>query len=101
MLVFFRKGVLPWSKVITKNVIDSQVKVLEMHKKMGLGVENAVLRELMEHLPTEFHQIYLHIYTLGFEERPNYCLIRRKFEKVLCRLSKTKEPTFDWLKTLS
>jgi len=90
MLLYFLRGVLPWSG------LDAKTKE-EKYRKIRQKKEETALSDLCAGFPEEF-QIYLRITrNLDFTEKPDYKMLRRLFQDVRDRLGPCEDHEFEWL----
>lgn len=76
---------------------DSEEERAELikDKKMSLSAE-----ALCKGLPEEFSQYIDHTRSLGFEERPKYAQLRRRFRRLFAARGYKHDNVFDWTEKL-
>jgi len=90
MLLYFLRGVLPWSG------LDAKTKE-EKYRKIRQKKEDTPLSELCSGFPEEFTTYLQVCRNLNFEERPDYKYLRRLFQDVRDRLGPCEDHEVDWL----
>jgi len=94
MLIYFLRGVLPWSGLEAKNKQEKYNKIRE--KK-----ETVPLAELCKGFPAAFEVYLRYSRELAFKDRPNYNYCRGLFREVRTELSKARghnlqDHDFEW-----
>jgi len=90
MLLYFLRGVLPWSG------LDAKTKE-EKYRKIRQKKESVPLSDLCSGFPDEF-RIYLQTCRgLDFTERPDYKTLRKLFQDVRERFGPCEDHEFEWL----
>ena len=89
LIVYFVKGELPWQGIRGKTKSEKKEKI-KMKKK-----ETSII-ELCKGLPGEFHEIFLYIRSLKYEEKPNYDLIINLLNSVASKNSIVFNYDWDW-----
>lgn len=93
--MYFLRGSLPWQGVraYTKKQKYEQICVT----KIGTPIE-----ELTESFPEEFGNYLNYCKNLGFDEKPDYSLLRRMFRVLLeSRGGKPETDQYDWEKLVN
>lgn len=89
MLVYFRKGRLPWQGLKSVTGEAKYLHVLEM--KQEISVE-----ELCADLPPEFARYMHYVRQLQEDERPDYRHLRKLFNDLFKRRRFQNDEVFDW-----
>jgi len=90
MLLYFLRGVLPWSG------LDATTKE-EKYRKIRQKKEDTPLSELCEKFPKEFKDYLEYARNLDFQERPNYKWCRALFAEVREKEGPCEDHGFEWL----
>lgn len=94
VLLYFLRGELPWQGLRASNKKDKYDKIKE--KKCNTPIE-----ELCEGFPEEF-EIYLkYCRSLKFEEKPDYCRLKKLFRDLILNIENIRDFSektlkFDW-----
>ncbi|XP_042598120.1 tau-tubulin kinase 1 isoform X2 [Cyprinus carpio] len=86
MLVEFTVGQLPWRKIKDKEQVG-QIKERYDH------------RQLLRHMPAEFHVFYDHVLDLDYHTKPDYQLLMSVFENSMKERVITENEPYDWEKS--
>ncbi|XP_052475545.1 tau-tubulin kinase 1-like isoform X1 [Carassius gibelio] len=86
MLVEFTVGQLPWRKIKDKEQVG-QIKERYEH------------RNLLKHMPAEFHIFYDHVLDLDYFTKPDYQLLMTVFENSMKERVITENEPYDWEKS--
>mmetsp|Transcript_64802 Transcript_64802/g.163182 ORF Transcript_64802/g.163182 Transcript_64802/m.163182 type:complete len:353 (-) Transcript_64802:237-1295(-) len=90
MLMYFLRGVLPWSGLEAKTKQEKYRKIKE--KK-----ESTRIKDLCAGFPSEFEHYLTYCRNLAFQQRPDYNMLRKWFANVRHRLEKEeKRPIQEW-----
>lgn len=89
VLLFLLHGRLPWQGIYAKSVESKLLRIGEM--KAGKPFQ-----ELLDNSPPEFNAYFKHCRSLGFEDEPNYELLRQLFEQGLKQRGWTRDGKYDW-----
>jgi len=90
MLLYFLRGVLPWSGLDAKTTE-------EKYRKIRQKKEDTPLNDLCAGYPEEF-QTYLQVSrNLDFTEKPDYRMLRKLFQDVRDKLGACEDHEFEWL----
>jgi len=90
MLLYFLRGMLPWSG------LDAKTKE-EKYMKIGQKKEDTPLNALCAGFPDEFQTYLRYSRNLGFTEKPDYTMLRKLFQDVRERLGPCEDHQFEWL----
>jgi len=90
MLLYFLRGVLPWSG------LDAKTKE-EKYRKIRQKKEDVPLSDLCAGYPEEFQNYLQYCRDLFFEDRPDYKMLRKLFEDVRERLGPCEDHDLEWL----
>jgi len=90
MLLYFLRGVLPWSG------LDAKTKE-EKYRKIRQKKEDTPLSDLCAGFPEEFQTYLQACRNLDFTEPPDYKMLRRLFQNVRDKLGPCEDHEFDWL----
>jgi serine/threonine protein kinase len=88
LVVYLLKGSLPWSDVPLDNLAKAEQQLFKKIRPVFTDATSKNKEKLHEGLPREFVDVFDHIISLKYEERPNYCFIRLKFQKILNKINK-------------
>jgi serine/threonine protein kinase len=91
MLLYFLRGVLPWSGLDAKTKEDKYRKIRQKKEETPLG-------ELCQGFPDQFQDYLAYARHLDFTERPDYQTCRKKFREVRDRLGPAEDYDLEWLK---
>ncbi|PYH46470.1 double-time [Aspergillus saccharolyticus JOP 1030-1] len=84
-LVEFLKGKLPWDHLDHSK-----------HRPIGEAKQKITVEKLCEGLPDEFQRYFHHIYSLRYNEMPDYEWLRGLFRKLFARRRYEWDYVFDW-----
>lgn len=90
MLLYFLRGVLPWSG------LDAKTKE-EKYRKIRQKKEDVALTELCSGFPDEFRQYLQICRDLDFTEKPDYKALRKLFAEVRERLGPCEDHDLEWI----
>mmetsp|Transcript_243 Transcript_243/g.543 ORF Transcript_243/g.543 Transcript_243/m.543 type:complete len:385 (-) Transcript_243:391-1545(-) len=90
MLLYFLRGVLPWSGLDAKNKEEKYRKIREKKEDTPLGT-------LCAGFPDEFQTYLQYTRNLDFQERPDYNMLRKLFADVRERLGPVEDHELEWL----
>lgn len=90
MLLYFLRGVLPWSG------LDAKTKE-EKYRKIRQKKEDTALGDLCAGYPDEFQTYLQYCRNLDFQERPDYKMLRRLFQEVRDKLGPAEDHELEWL----
>lgn len=90
MLVYFLKGTLPWSGLMT-TVDDDDLLIRDKKKATKLHV-------LCEGLPSELEEYLDYCRRLSFTQRPDYARLQRLFDQMRERLEPLAPHDLQWLR---
>lgn len=88
VLVYLRKGRLPWMNMRT---FGRNRERMVATKKYSTSIY-----DLCRGLPDELGEYFYHIRDLQFDERPNYSLLRQLFREGLANIGKSEDFRFEW-----
>uniref|UniRef100_H2XSG8 Protein kinase domain-containing protein n=3 Tax=Ciona intestinalis TaxID=7719 RepID=H2XSG8_CIOIN len=83
MLVEFVNGQLPWRKIKNK-------------EQVGIMKERYDEKMLLKHMPHELMELYNHISTLQYYDKPDYEFVHQLFEQAIARKNIHPSDPFDW-----
>ncbi|XP_078490913.1 uncharacterized protein LOC100176391 [Ciona intestinalis] len=83
MLVEFVNGQLPWRKIKNK-------------EQVGIMKERYDEKMLLKHMPHELMELYNHISTLQYYDKPDYEFVHQLFEQAIARKNIHSSDPFDW-----
>lgn len=86
MLVEFVNGQLPWRKIKDK-------------EQVGLMKDKYDNRLLLKHLPSDLKQFLEHIQALNYEDKPDYLMLTKLFERCMYRRGVRETDAYDWERT--
>lgn len=90
VLIYLRRGKLPWTMLRTKDKKLYHSKILEIKKFVRTET-------MCEGFPEEFKQFLRHIRELSFDEKPDYDYLRSLLKSVLDRIKVgIKDMRYDW-----
>ncbi|KAF8515062.1 kinase-like domain-containing protein [Gautieria morchelliformis] len=90
VLLFLLHGRLPWQGIYAPSVQAKLLRIGEM--KAGSEFADLLLRS-----PPEFTRYFEHCRNLGFQERPNYQLLKEIFQKRMEQEHWSYDGMFDWV----
>jgi serine/threonine protein kinase len=90
VMIYFAKGVLPWQGL--KNSPNQGKYDSITEKKL-----NTSLKELCSGLPSEFIYYLDYCRKLGFEDTPNYLMLRQMFRDLYVKQGFTFDTNYDWI----
>merc|ERR1712129_139056 len=90
MLLYFLRGVLPWSG------LDAKTKE-EKYKKIRQKKEETALSDLCHGHPHEFQAYLQYCRTLEFQEKPDYKMLRKLFQDVRDKHGPAEDHQLEWL----
>mmetsp|Transcript_43088 Transcript_43088/g.127719 ORF Transcript_43088/g.127719 Transcript_43088/m.127719 type:complete len:347 (-) Transcript_43088:259-1299(-) len=90
MLLYFLRGVLPWSG------LDAKTKE-EKYRRIRQKKEETPLPELCAGYPEEFLAYLQYCRALEFQDRPDYLMLRKMFRAVRDRLGGSLDHQLEWL----
>ena len=88
MLVYFRRGRLPWQGLKAKR--DAK-ELLVLEKKQATSTS-----ELCAGLPAQFEEYMNYVRKLRYEDQPDYRQLREMFKKLFRRQGFEYDDVFDW-----
>jgi len=92
VLLYFLVGSLPWQGFQTIANSNEERYKLIMDMKINISIDS-----LCYGLPDEFHQYFEHVYSLGFDDAPDYLYLLRLFRELFKNMQSEHSPTFlDW-----
>ncbi|XP_033173294.1 casein kinase I [Drosophila mauritiana] len=89
VLMYLLRGCLPWQGLLHSSKLQKAEVIMEM--KMSTSPKS-----LCAGYPSEFHNYICYTRQLGFEEEPDYRMIRCSFLGLLFRLKFTNDLIYDW-----
>ena len=89
ILIYFLKGKLPWQGIHTKTKEEKYQKILE--KKMEISST-----ELCDGIPNEFVEFLEYIKNLGYNEKPEYEMLRHLFDNIMEKNKFNYDYIYDW-----
>ena len=89
VLMYFLRGSLPWQGLKATTKKQKYQRILE--RKQATHPD-----QLCKGYPTEFKEYFAHCLSLGFEDRPDYRYLKRKFKELFERQSFEDDGVFDW-----
>ena len=89
ILIYFLKGKLPWQGIHTKTKEEKYQKILE--KKMEISST-----ELCDGIPKEFVEFLEYIKNLGYNEKPEYGMLRHLFDNIMEKNKFNYDYIYDW-----
>eukprot|EP00928_Gymnodinium_smaydae_P052118 TRINITY_DN3587_c0_g1_i1.p1 TRINITY_DN3587_c0_g1~~TRINITY_DN3587_c0_g1_i1.p1 ORF type:complete len:349 (-),score=52.61 TRINITY_DN3587_c0_g1_i1:333-1286(-) len=89
VLLYFLRGSLPWQGIKASSKKDKHDQIME--KKIHIPME-----VLCKNLPSEFETFITSCRSLGFEDRPDYGLLRRLLQECFLREGYQYDFIFDW-----
>jgi casein kinase 1 len=94
MLIYFVRGSLPWSGLTAKNKEEKYKRIKEVK-------ESTPIADLCQSLPREFERFLTYCRGLGFQERPDYVMLRRIFGDMRGMMSREEgrdiqDHEFEW-----
>ena len=91
VFLYFSRGSLPWQGLRANTN-------REKYEKIGEEKQTVQIAELTHGLPPQFSQYLAYTRGLGFEERPDYEMLKSLFKQVLetGEYAITAEPSYDW-----
>lgn len=89
MLVYFRRGKLPWQGLTAPNAEARYRRVLEVKQTTSVN-------ELCEDLPAEFAEYMSYVHSLREDDVPDYRYLRKLFAKLFHRQGFEYDNVFDW-----
>ncbi|OWT43391.1 casein kinase I isoform epsilon [Pochonia chlamydosporia 170] len=89
VLLYFYRGYLPWQGLHANTKKQKYDRIME--KKMATPTE-----VLCRELPNEFTTYLKYTRSLCFDEKPDYCYLRRIFRDVFVREGFQYDSVFDW-----
>ncbi len=89
LLIYFLKGQLPWQGI---NISDREAKYAKIGElKAAISVDR-----LCEGLPTELHNFFSHVKSLGFKDKPNYRYLYAQLAGAFNRIGYRFDYVYDW-----
>ena len=89
VLMYFLRGNLPWQSLKAKTKEERYQKILEKKKEISS-------KELCRGYPKQFYEFLEYVKNLGYEERPDYDMLRKKFLIVCKDISAKFDYIYDW-----
>ena len=89
VLMYFLRGELPWQGLKVKSKEDRYKKILEKKKE-------TTSEELCEGYPREFFKYVDYTKNLGYEENPDYDMLKQLFSDVIKNLNEKMDYIYDW-----
>ena len=89
ILIYFLKGKLPWQGIHTKTKEEKYQKILE--KKVEISST-----ELCDGIPNEFVEFLEYIKNLGYNEKPEYEMLRHLFDNIMEKNKFNYDYIYDW-----
>ena len=89
ILIYFLKGKLPWQGIHTKTKEEKYQKILE--KKVEISST-----ELCDGIPKEFVEFLEYIKNLGYNEKPEYGMLRHLFDNIMEKNKFNYDYIYDW-----
>lgn len=89
VLMYFNLGTLPWQGLKAANKRQKYERISE--KKLSTPIE-----ELCRGFPAEFPTYLTYCRQLHFDQRPDYCYLRKLFRTLFHRQGFTYDYVFDW-----
>lgn len=89
VLMYFNLGVLPWQGLKAANKRQKYERISE--KKLS-----TTILTLCKGFPNEFANYLNYCRQMYFEQRPDYCYLRKLFRNLFHRLGFTYDYVFDW-----
>lgn len=89
VLMYFNRGCLPWQGLRASNKHQKYERISE--KKLSVSLE-----QLCKSFPAEFLTYLRCCRELGFQERPDYAMLRKLFRATFVRHGFTFDYVFDW-----
>ena len=89
ILIYFLKGKLPWQGIHTKTKEEKYKKILE--KKVEISSN-----ELCDGIPKEFAEFLEYIKNLGYNEKPEYEMLRHLFDNIMEKNKFNYDYIYDW-----
>ena len=89
ILIYFLNGKLPWQGIIAKTKEEKYKKILG--KKMEISSS-----ELCNGIPKEFVEFLEYIKNLGYNERPEYDMLRHLFDNIMEKNKFDYDYIYDW-----
>lgn len=93
-MVYLYRGSLPWSRVKGRTMSELQERVCEKKKRIKLS-------RLCGSMPREFVDYFRDVRELGYDERPNYNLLIRRFRDAMKRRRYDEEDVSEWTSSAS
>ena len=89
VLMYFLRGELPWQGLKVKSKEDRYKKILEKKKETSS-------QELCDGYPEEFYKYVEYTKNLGYEENPDYDMLKQLFLDVVKNLKEKMDYIYDW-----
>ena len=89
ILIYFLKGKLPWQGIHTKTKEEKYKRIFE--KKMEISST-----ELCDGIPKEFVKFLEYIKNLGYNEKPEYEMLRHLFDNIMEKNKFNYDYIYDW-----
>ena len=90
MMVYFLKGVLPWSGIKESNKNQRHNKILEI--KSSISIESLCIG-----MPQEIVKYFTHVRGLKFDEKPDYSLLRKTLKERFVKEGFEYDYVYDWI----
>ncbi|RPB14518.1 kinase-like protein [Morchella conica CCBAS932] len=91
VFMYFLRGGLPWQGL--KAATNKQ-----KYEKIGEKKQTTAIKDLCEGFPDEFNQYLTYVRNLGFEDTPDYDLLRELFTQALKNTGEVEDGEYDWMK---
>lgn len=89
VLMYFLRGSLPWQGLKANTKSEKYVQILKCKQATCPDI-------LCCGYPNEFREYFAHCSSLGFEDRPDYCYLKRLFKDLFDRSGFEDDNIFDW-----
>ena len=89
VLVYFAKGKLPWQGITSKNKVNRYRKLLKKKEEISP-------KELCCDLPEEFEKYISYTRDLGYQEQPDYEMLKGLFIQILNKINCQFDYIYDW-----
>jgi len=91
MLVYLYENKLPWDNVEATNPTEFIKKIFYIKKQIPMNT-------FCRNLPKEMTEFMIYIKSLGFDEKPNYNLLKSLLEIMLKKINSVNDLKFSWIK---
>ncbi|KAI9849291.1 MAG: casein kinase I [Sclerophora amabilis] len=91
VFMYFLRGGLPWQGL--KAATNKQ-----KYEKIGEKKQTTAIKELCDDFPEEFNKYLAYVRNLGFEDTPDYDLLRDLFTQALKSTGEVEDGEYDWMK---